>query len=469
MDLKSLTAAVRAGRVDTVIVAFPDAFGRLVGKRFRADHFLKSVVHHGTHGCNYLLTVNLEMDPLEGFEVANWDKGFGDFAFRPDLSTLRLLPWQPATALVLCDYVRHDGSCVPEAPRSVLRQQLERWAARGLTCYCATELEFYLFNQTYRDAFANGYRDLKPSSDYRIDYHILQPTRDEALMRSIRNGMTAAGVPVESSKGEWSRGQHEVNFTYAEPLAMGDRHTIFKHGVKELAEQHGKSITFMAKYAPHEAGNSCHIHLSFWRGGRNLLWDPKAGGQGRDRPGQGARRANRPTAPGGGSRLYRQVLGGLMKYSPELCYFFAPTINSYKRYQPGSWAPTRMAWARDNRTVGYRVVGEGDSFRIENRMPGADANPYLAIAAMLAASLAGIEENLDCGEEYAGNAYVDASLARLPSSLRDAADVLGTSTLATRAFGQPVIDYYLRHARLEIQAFQDAVTDWEKARYFERI
>ena len=448
MTHAQLKAQVKSGAIDTVLVAFPDPFGRLVGKRFCADYFLKSVANEGTHGCSYLLTVNLDMDPLEGFKVANWDAGFGDFAFRPDMSSLRLVPWQPGSALVFCDLARHDGSLVAEAPRSVLKHQIERLAAKGLSCFCASELEFYLFNQTYHSAFTGGYRDLQPASDYRIDYHLMQPTRDEPLMRAIRNGMTAARVPIESSKGEWGRGQHEINFTYAEPLAMADMHVLFKHGVKEIAEQQGKAVTFMAKDSPAEAGSSCHIHISLWKGGRNIFWDAK-----------------RQTA----SKAERQFLGGLMKYSPELCLFGAPTINSYKRFQPGSWAPTRMAWATDNRTVGFRVVGHGNAFRIENRMPGADANPYLAFAAMIAAGLAGLEEKLDCAAEYLGNAYVDPKLARLPASLRDAVDLFDRSKLARAAFGDPVVDFYVHHARIEQQAFGDAVTDWEKLRYFERI
>jgi glutamine synthetase len=448
MSIQELQRQIRSGNIDTVIVAFPDPFGRLVGKRFRADYFLNSVAKHGTHGCNYLLTVNLDMDPLDGFKVANWDAGFGDFEMRPDLGTLRILPWQPATAMVICDYVHQDGKPVAEVPRSVLRRQLDQLGKLGYTCYCATELEFYLFNQSFHSAHTAGYRDLQPSSDYRIDYHIMQPTRDEPFMRAVRNGMTAAGVPVESSKGEWSKGQHEINFTYDEPLEMADMHTVFKHGVKEIADQHGKAVTFMAKYMPGEAGNSCHIHMSLWRGGRNLFWDEKART---------------------GSKLFRQFLGGLIKYSPELCLFFGPTINSYKRYQPGSWAPTRMAWSTDNRTVGFRVVGHGGSFRLENRMPGADANPYLALAAMLAAGMAGFSERLDCGDQYEGNAYIDAKLVRLPSSLREAAGLFERSKVARMGFGQAVVEFYVHHARLELQAFGDAVTDWEKQRYFERI
>jgi glutamine synthetase len=448
MTLTQLKQAVQDATIDTIITAFPDPFGRLVGKRFRADFFLESVAKHGTHACNYLLTVNMEMDPLDGFKVANWDAGFGDFEIRPDLSTLRPIPWQAGTALVLCDYVRPDGQFVAEAPRSVLRRQLEAIQKKGWICYCATELEFYLFNQTYHSAFTSGYRELQPSSDYRIDYHIMQPTRDEPFMRAVRNWMPLAGVPVESSKGEWSKGQHEINFTYTEPLPMADRHTVFKQGIKEIADQQGKAVSFMAKYAPGEAGNSCHIHISLWKGKRTLFWDEKKQA---------------------GSKLFRQFLGGLIRYSPELCLFFGPTINSYKRYQPGSWAPTRMAWSQDNRTVGFRVVGHGNGFRIENRMPGADANPYLALAAMLAAGLAGIEEDLDCGEEYRGNAYIDESLARLPSSLDEAADLLEASALAKAAFGEPVVEFYVQHARLECQAFSNAITDWEKTRYFERI
>src|SRR5882672_618282 len=448
MNLQTLKTKIRKGEIDTVITVFPDVFGRLVGKRFTGKFFIDHVAGHGTHGCNYLLTVNLEMDPLDGFEVANWEKGFGDFEFHPDFSTIRALPWQPGAALVLCDYRHHDGELVAEAPRSVLRRQLEAMARKKFTCYTASELEFFLFNQSFHDAFTADYRNLTPSSDYRIDYHTMQPTRDEAMFRSVRNWMTEARVPVESSKGEWGRGQHEVNFIYDQPLPMADMHVVFKQGMKEIAAQHGKSVTFMPKPWAAEVGSSCHIHISLWRGGKNAFWDTKHGE---------------------GSPLFRQFLGGLMKYSPELCYFFAPTINSYKRYQSASWAPTKMAWSHDNRTVGFRVVGQGNSFRIENRMPGADANPYLGFAAMMAAGLAGIEEQLDCGKDYHGNAYVDGKLRSLPKSLREAADLLHSSKLARKSFGDAVVDFYVHTARLEAQAFNDAVTDWERARYFERI
>lgn len=448
MNLNELRAAIEEGEIDTVVVAIPDVFGRLVGKRFTGQFFLENVAEHGTHGCNYLLTVNIEMDPMDGFKLASWDSGFGDFAMRPDYSTLRILPWQPGAALVICDFAREDGQLVAEAPRSVLHRQVTRLREAGFVAKVASELEFYLFNNSYPEAFAAAYRNLVPSSDYRIDYHTMQPARDESLFRAVRNMMCEAGVPVESSKGEWGRGQHEVNFIYNEPLPVGDMHVVFKQGIKEIAAQQNRSITFMAKPSMTEAGNSCHIHCSLWHEGRNAFWNEES-------------RAHSP--------LFRQFLGGLLKYSPELCYFFGPTINSYKRYQPGSWAPTKMAWSHDNRTVGFRVVGHGSGFRIENRMPGADANPYLAFAATIAAGLAGIRENLDCGTDYRGNAYVDSSLTALPSSLEQATEMLRSSALAREAFGQDVIDFYTHTGDLEVTAFNNSVTDWEKVRYFERI
>jgi len=448
MNLQELRARIEESEIDTIIVAIPDVFGRLVGKRFTAPFFLESVAEHGTHGCNYLRTVNIEMDPMDGFKLANWESGFGDFEMRPDPATIRALPWQPGAALVICDFLRENGAPVLEAPRSLLRSQIEALKKEGFVCKIASELEFYLFNNSYSEAFAAGYRNLTPSSDYRIDYHTMQPARDEGLFRSVRNMMCAARVPVESSKGEWGRGQHEVNFIYDEPLPMADLHVVFKQGIKEIAAQQNRSITFMAKPSMTEAGNSCHIHCSLWKDGRNAFWD--TGGK-RETP------------------LFRQFLGGLLKYSPELCYFFGPTINSYKRYQPGSWAPTRMAWSHDNRTVGFRVVGNGNGFRIENRMPGADANPYLAFAATIAAGMAGIRENLDCGDEYHGNAYTDQALTALPSSLEIAIKKLRTSALAKAAFGQDVVDFYTHTGDLEIAAFNNSVTDWEKSRYFERI
>lgn len=448
MNLLTLKAKIKTGDIDTIIVAFPDVFGRLVGKRFTGQFFLENVAQHGTHACNYLLTVNIDMDPMDGFKVANWEKGFGDFEMRPDLSTLRILPWQTATALVLCDFHHHGGRFVDEAPRTLLQRQVEKLRKKRVVCNIASELEFFLFNNSFHDAFAAEYRNLSPSSDYRIDYHTMQPARDEPLFRSLRNMMVAARVPVESSKGEWGRGQHEINFIYDQPVPMADMHVLFKQGVKEIAAQQGRSVTFMAKPSVTEPGNSCHIHTSLGQGRKNLFWDPR-----------------KQT----GSKLFRQFLGGLMKYSRELCYFFAPTINAYKRYQSASWAPTKLAWAHDNRTVGFRVVGHDKSFRIENRMPGADANPYLAFAATLLAGMAGVEEGLDCGNKYEGNAYVDPDLAALPKSLRDAADLLDRSRLARKVLGDAVVDFYVHTARLEVGAFDNVVTDWERIRYFERI
>ena len=448
MNLQTLKTKIRKGEIDTVITVCPDVFGRLVGKRFAGKFFADQVAAHGTHGCNYLLTVNMEMEPQDGFQLANWEKGFGDFEMRPDATTIRALPWQPGAALILCDFRHHDGELVAEAPRSVLHRQLDAMAKKKLTCFTASELEFFLFNQTYHDAFAADYRNLTTSSDYRIDYHTMQPGRDEALFRSVRNWMSEARVPVESSKGEWGKGQHEVNFIYDQPLAMADMHVVFKQGMKEIAAQHGKSVTFMPKPWAAEVGSSCHIHISLWRDGKNAFWDAKTGE---------------------GSALFRHFLGGLMKYSPELCYFYAPSINSYKRYQSASWAPTKMAWSHDNRTVGFRVVGQGNSFRIENRMPGADANPYLAFAAMMAAGMAGVEEKLDCGKDYHGNAYVDTKLKSLPKSLAEAAELLHSSKLARAALGDGVVEFYVHTARLEAQAFNNAVTDWERTRYFEQI
>ncbi len=448
MNLQTLKTKIGKSEIDTVITVFPDVFGRLVGKRFNGKFFIDQVANHGTHGCNYLLTVNMEMDPQDGFQLANWEKGFGDFEMKPDLSTIRLLPWQPGAVLVLCDVRHHDASPVAEAPRSVLRRQLEAISKKKFKCYTASELEFFLFNQSFHDAFVADYRNLIPSSDYRIDYHTMQPTQDEAIFRAVRNDMITARVPVESSKGEWGRGQHEVNFIYNQPLPMADMHVVFKQGMKEIAAKNGKSVTFMPKPWAAEVGSSCHIHISLWRDGKNAFWDAKRGE---------------------GTPLFRHFLGGLMKYSPELCYFYAPSINSYKRYQSASWAPTKMAWSLDNRTVGFRVVGHGNSFRIENRMPGADANPYLGFAAMLAAGMAGVEEKLDCDADYHGNAYVDKKLKSLPKSLGESAELLNGSKLARKAFGDDVVDFYVHTARLEAQAFNNAVTDWERARYFERI
>lgn len=448
MTADELVAQIRAGTIDTILVGAPDPLGRLVGKRFTGECFLRDVLHGATHGCNYLFAVNMEMDPQNGYALANWDAGFGDFEMRADLDAIYPLPWETASALVLADFHHHDGRLVEEAPRTILRRQVERLQQRGWRANLASELEFYLFQEDYPAAAAKDYAGLTPSSNYRIDYHLLQPGRDEPLMRAIRNGMLAAGIPIENSKGEWSSGQHEINIRYAAPIVMADRHTVFKHGSKHLAQAYGKSITFMAKPHKGEAGNSCHLHLSLVNESGNVFWDEAA------------------HAP---SATFRQFLGGLMRHTRELCLCFAPTINSYKRYEAMSWAPTRQAWATDNRTTGFRVVGHEQGFRVENRMPGADANPYLAFAAMIAAGLAGIEGELDCGHEYHGNAYIDQSLPALPTTLREAAELFAESEVAEKAFGVEVVQHYLHAACLEVREYEAAVTDWERRRYYERI
>ncbi|HIG31461.1 MAG TPA: glutamine synthetase [Verrucomicrobiales bacterium] len=448
MNLQTLKNKIRRKEIDTIIVAFPDVFGRLVGKRFTGVCFLDQIADHGTHGCNYLLTLDMEMEPMDGFRLANWEKGFGDFELKPDYSTLRSLPWLEGTAIVICDLNHHGGAPVEEAPRTVLQRQVQRFARKKIQCSIASELEFFLFQDSFEDSFSKQYRDLNPSSDYRIDYHIMQTARDEDLLRTVRNQMIEAGIPVESSKGEWGVGQHEINVKYDRPVPTADRHVLFKQGLKEIVAQRNQSVTFMAKYREDEAGNSCHIHVSLQKNKRNVFWDYKK------------------SLP---SKAFRQFLGGLFKYCPELAICFAPTINSYKRYQAASWAPTKMAWANDNRTVGFRVVGHGDSFRIENRMPGADVNPYLAFAATLAAGMQGIQEKLDCGEPYMGNAYLDEKLPGLPKSLREATELFRASEFAVKAFGEDVVEFYGHTAQLEVSANERAVTDWERIRYFERI
>ncbi len=439
------------GSIETVVVAFPDVLGRLMGKRFTFDFFRDAVLASGTHACNYLLTVDVEQNPLPGFELTSWDKGYGDFHLAPDLSTLRPVPWQPATAIVLADVAQDDHAAVAEAPRAALRGQLARLAERGLSARAASELEFFLYRESHGACMAKGWRDLDPTSPYLIDYNLVQTSNVEPLMARVRKQLTQAGVVVEGTKGEWGKGQHEINLLYCEALEAADRHVLLKHGMKEMAAQDGCAITFMAKPYTDEAGSSCHVHLS--------LWDA----DGRENRFAGGGQGGQP------SRLFRQFLGGLVTYARELSCFFAPTVNSYKRYQKGSWAPTALVWAMDNRTTGFRVVGEGRSLRIENRMPGADANPYLAYAGMIAAGLAGVAEELDCGEPYGKNAYADDSLVTLPSSLAEAAELLDGSRVAREAFGDRVIDFHVHTARLEAAAAGRAVTDWERARYFERV
>ena len=458
LDARSLESLVRRGDVDTVLTVVPDGYGRLLGKRIVGRHFVDHVLAEGVHACIYLFTVDMEMEPLPGFRLTSWERGYGDMKLVPDLGTLRLIPWLPRTALVFCDVYGNDGEPIEEAPRWVLRRQAERAAAQGYVVKTAAELELYCFRETFEQARAKRYHGLTPVSDYLEDYHILQTTKEEPLVRAIRNGMEAAGVPVETSKGEWGRGQEEINLLYADALEMADRTALYKHGAKEIAHLQGCSVTFMAKYDMGAAGSSFHLHSSLWdrTGDRPLFAAPRTGG-------------GTPANGRGWTPLFGHWLAGQMALARELAYFYAPGVNSYKRYQSGSFAPTRIAAGWDNRTCGFRLCGEGAGFRVENRIPGADANPYLAFAATIAAGLHGIEHKLEAPKPYEGNAYEDTTLAQVPKTLRDAIGELERSQVARAALGDRVIDHYLHAARLEQHAFDQAVTDWELIRHFERI
>ena len=450
VEPQGLESLIRTGEVDTVLAVFPDGLGRLLGKRVVGRYFLDHVLSDGAHACIYLFTVDMEMEPLPGFKLASWERGYGDMKLVPDLRTWRLLPWLPKTALVFCDVYTEEGEPIEEAPRWVLRRQVERAAKAGYVVKPASELELYLFRESFDEARAKRYHGLTPVSHYLEDYHILQTSKEEPLVRAIRNHMEAAGIPVEFSKGEWGRGQEEINLRYAEALEMADRHVLYKHGVKEIAWQQGSSVTFMAKYDMGAAGSSCHVHSSLWdRTGRRSLFATKGSRQ--------------------GTPLFQQWLAGQMAMARELAYFYAPTVNAYKRYQAGSFAPTRIACGWDNRTCGFRLCGEGPGFRVENRIPGADANPYLAFAATIAAGLHGIAKKLKPPKLYEGNAYEDAALAQVPKTLREALDALAGSRVAREAFGARVVEHYLQHGRLEQRAFDQSVTDWELIRLFERI
>ncbi|GAA2456471.1 glutamine synthetase family protein [Streptomyces lavendulocolor] len=447
LDVEELRALVASGEIDTVVLAFPDMQGRLQGKRFAAPFFLDEVLEHGTEGCNYLLAVDVELNTVDGYDMSSWAKGYGDFAMRPDLSTLRRVPWNEGTAMLVADLAWNDGSPVVAAPRQVLRHQLERLAAHGFTAHVGTELEFIVFKDTYEQAWNADYRDLTPANQYNIDYSILGTGRIEPLLRRIRNDMAAAGLTVESAKGECNPGQHEIAFKYDEALVTCDQHAIYKTGAKEIASQEGVSLTFMAKYNERE-GNSCHIHLSLQDAdGRNVM------------AGDG---------PGGMSRVMRHFLAGQLAALRDFSLLYAPNINSYKRFQPGSFAPTAVAWGHDNRTCSLRVVGHGRSMRFENRLPGGDVNPHLAVAGLVAAGLHGIEQELELPEPCDGNAYT-GDYAHVPTTLREAADLWENSPIARAAFGDEVVAHYRNMARVELEAFDAAVTDWELRRSFERL
>jgi glutamine synthetase len=442
LSREELAAAVAGGEIDTVVVAFTDMQGRLMGKRLHAEFFVEEAdAGHAIEGCNYLLALDMEMDPIPGYDIASWQRGYGDFAMVPDFATMRRVPWLEGTALVLCDVAWNDGTPVRPSPRQVLKAQVERARELGYEAMFGSELEFYLLKETFAEAHAKHYRDLTPSVPYILDYHILATSYDEPFIRTVRNGMHAAGIRVETSKGEAWPGQHEINFRFSDAITMADNHTIYKNGIKELAQQNGCSVTFMAKPDHTWIGSSCHIHSSLWEGGRNAF-DGEPG-------------------------VFRHYLAGQIANSAELAVFLAPTINSYKRYAVSSWAPTTLAWGYDNRTCGFRVVGHGQGLRIENRIPGADANPYMAFAAVLAAGLDGIERALDPPALFEGNAY-ESEAPRFPSTLRDAVAALDSGTMARGALGDDVVDHYLNYARTEQQLFDRVVTEYERNRLFER-
>ncbi|MGV9417854.1 glutamine synthetase family protein [Streptomyces sp. NPDC003674] len=445
LSVEELRALVAGGEIDTVVLAFPDMQGRLQGKRFAARFFLDEVLHHGTEGCNYLLAVDTEMNTVDGYAMSSWDRGYGDFAMRPDLATLRRVPWHPGTALLVADLAGSDGSPVAVAPRQVLRRQLERLAGLGYTAQAGTELEFIVFKDSYEQAWDADYRGLTPANQYNVDYSILGTGRVEPLLRRLRNDMAGAGLTVESAKGECNPGQHEIAFRYDEALVTCDQHALYKTGAKEIAAQEGVSITFMAKYNERE-GNSCHIHLSL----------------------AGADGANAMAGPDGMSDLMRHFLAGQLAALRDFSLLYAPNINSYKRFQPGSFAPTAVAWGHDNRTCALRVVGHGRSLRFENRLPGGDVNPYLAVAGLVAAGLHGVEQRLELPDPCPGNAYT-ADYEHVPTTLREAAELWENSPVAKAAFGDEVVAHYRNMARVELAAFDAAVTDWELRRSFERL
>jgi glutamine synthetase len=456
LDLTVLEERVAAGEIDTVITAIPDLYGRLVGKRNTGHFFLDDVARNGMHVCDYLLACDMEMDPTPGYAFASWDTGYGDLHGVPDLSTLRVASWLDRTAIVICD-ARRDGAVglVPVAPRSILIRQLERAAALGLVPKMGSELEFFLFRDGFEEARAKGYRDLVTTQSYIEDYHVLSGTFVESVIGEIRRQMDASGIPVEFSKGEWGPGQHEINLCHAPALEMADRHAIYKLGAKEIAHRAGCALTFMAKWEERLAGNSLHVHSSLWTENDEPLFagapPPLAG------------------SPVCASETFRWYLGGLLARARELAWFFAPTVNSYKRFRTGTFAPTAIGWSYDNRTAGFRIVGSGPSLRVECRIPGADANPYLVYAALLSAGLDGIERKLDPGPVFQGDLYKAEELPRVPRSLPEAVAELECSEFARRSFGDEVIDHLLHFARSEQARFESAVTDFERERYFERV
>jgi len=449
LTLEELRKEAESGTIDTVLVCFPDMFGRLLGKRATSHFFLESVVEE-THACDYLLACDIDMEPVPGYAAASWDLGYGDFVLKPDLATLRRADWLAGTAIVLCDLEDEAGNDLAHAPRQILKKQLSRLGERGWTAKMGSELEFYVFNEPYEAARRRGYADLDHAGWYIEDYHIFQTTKEEPLIRAIRNHMDRSGVPVEVSKGEFGPGQEEINLKFAEALEMADRHAVYKNGAKEIAHQWGQALTFMAKYAFEHAGNSFHLHSSLWRKSDDSPLFPDADG------------------PHGMSKLFRHYLAGQLALFREMTYFFAPYVNSYKRFQAASFAPTKAAWSFDNRTAGFRIIGHGSGRRVECRIPGADANPYLAYAAVIAAGLYGIDNELDLPEAFSGNAYEAETVPDVPKTLREAVEALDQSRVMRAALGDAVVDHYVHTGRWEQYEYDRRVTDWERQRLFER-
>lgn len=448
ISMDTLAKLHQSGDIDTVIMAFTDMQGRLIGKRVAARHFLENISHHGAECCNYLLAVDVENNTIQGYEFSSWDTGYGDMVMVPDMSTLRMAPWLPGSVIVTTDLQSTSHSDVAQSPRSILKAQIDRLAEKGLEAFVGTELEFIVFDDSYRSAFKKGYRGLKASTDYNVDYDLLASTRVEPLLRTIRNHMDQAGMYCEGVKGECNLGQQEIAFLYDRVLRTCDNHSIYKAGAKMIADEFGKSITFMAKYDQRE-GNSCHIHMSLRGTDGSLVFADDSD-------------------PQGMSDTFKHFLAGQIAYLREFTLFYAPQINSYKRYVEGSFAPTAIAWGMDNRTLSFRVVGHGAGMRVENRVPGGDVNPYLATAAMIAAGLAGIEQKLPLEDMSTGNGYV-SDKPRVPSTMREAASLFENSTLARQVFGDAVVDHYVHYARTEIHAFESVVTEWERERGFERL
>jgi glutamine synthetase len=446
LSVEQLRADIASGEVDTVVVAFTDMQGRLQGKRIHAGFFLDTVLHHGTEGCNYLLAVDVDMNTVSGYAISSWEGGYGDMEFVLDLDTLRAIPWMPATVMVQCDLAWLDDAHSPvlQSPRQILKQQADRAASHGYVAYAGTELELILFDTSYEDAWSSAYREMTPSNQYNVDYSLLGTARVEPLLRAIRNGMHGAGLTVESAKGECNFGQHEIAFKYDDVVTTADNHSVYKNGAKEIAAQHGKAITFMAKYDARE-GNSCHIHMSLRGTDGQIVFDD-----------------------GGPTDVFRQFVAGIQATMAEFTLLYAPNVNSYKRFQPGSFAPTAIAWGHDNRTCSLRVVGHGPGLRVENRVPGGDVNPYLGLAGMLAGGLYGIENALELEDAFVGNAY-ESDKPHVPMTLHQARDLLSGSDVARSAFGDEVVDHYVNAADIELASYNASVTDWERFRGFERL